>query len=71
VQAGRLTGSTLELLAEEEELSLVVDGEHTGTGDTTENVGTSTLEERSDTLSGNNLAGGIHGRLVLDGLVED
>jgi hypothetical protein len=64
----RLTRSTLELLAEHDELHLVVDGEHTGTGNTTENVGTSTLEERLDTLGGNDLAGGIHGRLVLDGL---
>jgi hypothetical protein len=66
----RLTGSTLELLAEDEELSLVVDGEHTGTGNTTENVGTSTLEERLDTLSGDDLAGGIEGSVVLDGLTR-
>jgi hypothetical protein len=66
----RLTGSTLELLAEEDELDLVVDGEHTGTGNTTEDVGTSTLEERLDTLSGDDLAGGIHRGLVLDGLFQ-
>jgi hypothetical protein len=66
----RLTRSTLELLAEHDELGLVVDGEHTGTGNTTENVGTSTLEERLDTLGGNDLAGGIHGTLVLDGLTR-
>jgi len=64
----RLTRSTLELLAEENELGLVVDGQDTGTGNTTENVGTSSLEERLDTLSGDDLAGGIHGTLVLDGL---
>jgi len=64
----RLTGSTLVLLAEEDELGLVVDGQDTGTGNTTENVGTSTLEERLDTLGGDNLASGIHGTLVLDGL---
>ena len=64
----RLTRSTLELLAEHDELGLVVDGQDTGTGNTTENVGTSTLEERADTLSGDDLAGGIHGTLVLDGL---
>jgi hypothetical protein len=68
MQSRRLTRSTLELLAEEEELSLVVDGEHTGTSDTTEDVSTSTLEERPDTLSGDDLATGIHGTLVLDGL---
>jgi hypothetical protein len=64
----RLTRSTLELLAEHDKLGLVVDGQDTGTGNTTENVGTSTLEERADTLSGDNLAGSIHGVLVLDGL---
>lgn len=58
----------LEGLAEHEQLHLVVDGEHTGTGNTTENVGTSTLEERLDALLGNDLLGGIEGRLVLDGL---
>jgi hypothetical protein len=67
----RLTRSTCELLAEEDELSPVVDGEHTSTGNTTEDVGTGTLEERSDTLGGDDLAGGIHGRLVLDGLTKD
>lgn len=64
----RLTRSTLELLAEHEKLGLVVDGQDTSTGNTTENVGTSTLEERLDTLSGDDLAGSIHGVLVLDGL---
>lgn len=64
----RLTRSTLELLAEEDELNLVVDGEHTSTGDTTEDVGTSTLEERADTLGGDDLATSIDGRLVLNGL---
>lgn len=58
----------LELLSEEEELSLVVDGQDTSTSDTTEDVSTSTLEERLGTLLGDNLAGGIHGRAVLDGL---
>ena len=63
-----LARATLELLAEENELGLVIDGQHTGTGNTTEDVGTSTLEERADTLSSNDLLGGIDGRLVLDGL---
>jgi hypothetical protein len=58
----------LELLAEQDELDLVVDGEHTGTGNTTEDVGTSTLEERLNTLSGDDLAGSIESGLVLDGL---
>lgn len=46
----------------------IVDGEHTGTGNTTENVGTSTLEERPNTLGGEDLASSIHRTLVLDGL---
>ena len=58
----------LEFLAEHEQLHLVVDGEHTGTSDTTENVGTSPLEERAHTLGGNDLATGIDGGLVFDGL---
>jgi hypothetical protein len=57
-----------EGLSEEEELGLVVEWEHTGTGDTTENVGSGTLEERLDTLLGDDLATSIDGRLVLDGL---
>jgi hypothetical protein len=67
-ESWRLTRSTLELLAEHEQLDLVVDREHTSTGDTTENVGTSTLEERADTFFGDDLAAGVDGGLVLDGL---
>ena len=59
-----------EGLAEEEDLELIVDGEHTSTGNTTENVGTGTLEEGADTLLGDNLAGGIERALVLDGLTR-
>jgi hypothetical protein len=51
----------LEGLAEHQDLHLIVDGQDTGTGDTTENVGTCTLEERSDTFLGNDLATGIEG----------
>ena len=58
----------LEGLAEHEELGLVVDGQDTSTGNTTEDVGTSTLEERLDTLLGDDLATSVDGRLVLDGL---
>ena len=61
----------LEGLSEDEELSLIVDGQHTGTCNTTENVGTSTLEERLDTLLGDDLATSVDGRLVLDGLEID
>jgi len=59
-----------ELLAEEDELDLVVDGQDTSTGDTTEDVGTSTLEQGLDTLLGDNLAGSVHGGRVLDGLTR-
>jgi hypothetical protein len=58
----------LEGLAEHEELGLVVDGQDTGTGNTTEDVGSGTLEERLDTLLGDDLATSVDGRLVLDGL---
>jgi hypothetical protein len=58
----------LEGLSEHEELGLVVDGQDTGTGNTTEDVGSGTLEERLDTLLGDDLATSIDGRLVLDGL---
>jgi hypothetical protein len=61
----------LEGLAEHEELGLVVDGQDTGTGNTTEDVGTSTLEEGLDTLAGDDLATSVDGRLVLDGLEID
>lgn len=60
----------LEGLAEHEELDLVVDGKHTSTSNTTEDVSTSTLEEGSDTLLGGNLFGSIEGRRVLNGLEE-
>jgi hypothetical protein len=61
-------GYLFEGLAEEDQLHLIVDGQDTGTGNTTENVGTCTLEERPDTLLGDDLATGIEGTLVLDGL---
>jgi hypothetical protein len=67
----RLAGTALEGFSEEEQLNLIVDGEHTGTGNTTENVGTSTLEEGSDTFSGEDLASGIERTIVFDGLPED
>lgn len=68
--SGHLTGAALEGLAEEKDLELIVDGQDTSTGHTTENVGTSTLEERLDTLLGHNLAGSIQGTVVLDGLTR-
>ena len=64
----RLAGAALEGLSEEEQLDLIVDGEHTSTCDTTEDIGTGTLEEGSDTFSSEDLARSIHGTIVLDGL---
>jgi hypothetical protein len=66
--SGRLAGAALELLAEEDQLHLVVDGQHTGAGNTTEDVGTSSLEQRLDTLVGDDLPEGVEGGLVLDSL---
>lgn len=63
-----LTRSTLEGFSEHEELNLIVNGKYTGTSDTTEDIGTSTLKQRSDTFSSNDLASGIQGRLVFDSL---
>ena len=62
------TTSLFEGLAEEDDLELIVDGQNTSTGNTTEDVGTGTLEERLDTLLGDDLAGSVHGTVVLDGL---
>ena len=62
-----LAGATLEGLSKEKELELVVDGQHTGAGDTTQDVGTSTLEEGADTLLGNDLGAAVNGALVVDG----
>ena len=63
-----LAGSTLEGLAEHEQLDLVIDGQYTGTSDTAENVGTSTFEEGPNTFLGDDLAASVEGGLVLDGL---
>ena len=67
-RGARRLRATLEGLAEHEELDLVVDGQDTSAGNTTEDVGTSTLEERLDTLLSDDLGSSVHGRLVLDGL---
>ena len=61
IRTKQLASCSLELLAEHEELGLIVDGEHTRTGHTTEDVGTRTLEERSDTFLGDDLSSGVHG----------
>ena len=54
-----LARSTLESFTEHEQLSLIVDREHTGAGDTTKNVGTCALEERPHAFCSNNLAGSV------------
>jgi hypothetical protein len=58
----------LELLSEEEELDLVVDRKHTSASNTTEDVSTSTLEERHAALLGNDLLQSVERRVVLNGL---
>jgi hypothetical protein len=54
-------------LAEHELLHLVVEGQDTGTGNTSEDVGTGTLEERLDTLLGDDLGSSVEHGLVVDG----
>jgi len=56
-----LTGTTLEFLAEEDQLDLIVEGKDTSTSDTTEDVGACTLEQRSYTFLGNDLLEGLEG----------
>ena len=63
-----LARAALVGLAEEQQLHLVVDGQHTSTSDTTENVGTSTLEERPHTFCSNDLATSVERALVFDSL---
>jgi hypothetical protein len=67
---GYLAGTALEGLAEEEDLELIVDGQDTSTGNTTEDVGTGTVEESTDTVLGDDLATSVEGTLVLDGLTR-
>jgi len=57
-----------EGLAEHEQLHLIVDGEHTSAGHTTEDVRTSALEERLHAFLSNDLPAGVDRGLVLDGL---
>lgn len=54
-------------LAEHELLELVVERQDTGTGNTSEDVGSGTLEERLDTLLGDDLRTGVDHRLVVNG----
>ena len=64
-----LTG-LFEGFAEEEQLDLVVEREHTGSGNTTQDVGTGTLEERLDTLGLDDGVEGVERGSVLDGLTR-
>src|ERR1700684_2932207 len=57
----RVCNRLLEGIAEHQDLHLIIDGQDTGTSDTTKNVGTCTLEERLDTLLGDDLATGTDG----------
>jgi len=50
-------------------LELVESGEHTGTGNTTEDVGTGTLEERHEAFCLHDLLGAVEGRCVHHRLV--
>lgn len=71
LQQNPLPRSTLEGFSEHQKLHLVIDRKHTGTGNTTQDIGTSTLEQRSNSLDSDNLASGIQRRLVLDGLRDN
>ena len=64
--ADKLTRSTGVDLAEHDLLELVVEREHTSTSDTTEDVGTGTLEQRPRTLLGDDLGASIEHGLVVD-----
>lgn len=65
-----LTGSTFEGLAKQKKLGLVIDGKHTSTSNTTENVGTRTLEKRLDTFFSDDLASSVQRGLVLHSLLK-
>ena|SRR6188768_1976593 len=53
-------------LAEHDLLELVVERQHTGTSNTTEDVSTSTLEERLHALLGNDLRASVEHGLVVN-----
>jgi hypothetical protein len=52
---------------EDELLEFVVHGQDTGTGNTSQDVGTCTFEERLNTLLGNDLGTSVEHGLVVDG----
>ena len=57
--------SSSELPAEDQDLKLVVEGEHTGTRNTSEDVGSGSLEEAPNALGGEDLPGAVDGSAVL------
>ena len=67
VKTSRLSRSTGVDLSEHELLELVVEGQDTSAGNTSEDVGSGTLEERLDTLLGNDLGSSVEHGLVVDG----
>ena len=63
-----LLTSSLQDLAENEELDQVVGGQGSGTANTAQDIGANTLPERVDALLSKDLATSIDERIVLDGL---
>ena len=61
-----LTRTTRVDLAEHDLLELVVERQDTSTSNTTEDVGTRTLEERLHALLGNDLRAGVEHGLVVN-----
>lgn len=59
-------GTSTYDLSEEELLELIVHGEDSGSGDTTEDVGSGTLEERGDTLGLDDLPAAVDHAVVVD-----
>lgn len=64
--ARKRTHTTGVDLAEHDLLELVVERQHTSASNTTENVGTGTLEERLGTLLGNDLRASVEHGLVVN-----
>ena len=62
------TRAPLELLAEHEQLGLIVDGQNTSSCNPAQNVGAGPLEQRPDSLLSNDLSASVDRGLVLDGL---
>ena len=65
-----LTRTSRELLSEQEELDLIVTGNGTSTGNSTENVGTSTLEQGLVSFLLQDFSSALQGRRVLDGFTR-